>query len=256
MTPAPDDVTPDDLTPETLPPDSLLPDPAVPGTSAPDPVAPDTTSPAELGHAEPGPAERWLAELLARTPVSSTDLGRLHIRLEDTARRRAVLDLAYSTVATPVGVLLLVRSEHGLVRVAYDVEDHDRVLQDLSETLSPRVLWAPGQLSEATRQVEEYFGRRRTEFDLPLDFSLSRGFRQDVQRHLVDISYGRTRSYTEVAALVGRPRAVRAVGSACATNPLPVVVPCHRVLRSDGSLGGYIGGLAAKTALLELERAA
>lgn len=241
MTPAPDDRTPDGPSP----------DPLTPDTRTPDTKTRDTTSPTEFG-----PAERWLADVLAQTPVRGADLGRLHSRLEEAARRDGVLDLAYSTVDTPVGVLLLVRSEHGLVRVAYDVEDHDRVLQDLSETLSPRVLRAPGQLSEATRQVEEYFGHRRTEFDLPLDFSLSRGFRQDVQRHLVDISYGRTRSYTEVAALVGRPRAVRAVGSACATNPLPVVVPCHRVLRSDGSLGGYIGGLAAKTALLELERTA
>jgi methylated-DNA-[protein]-cysteine S-methyltransferase len=103
--------------------------------------------------------------------------------------------------------------------------------------------------------VDEYFDRRRRTFDLPLDLSLSRGFRQLVQRHLPEIGYGETRSYREVAELVGNPKAVRAVGTACATNPLPVVVPCHRVLRTDGSLGGYIGGLEAKTTLLQLEAA-
>lgn len=228
----------------------------LPGEPTPDNSTADGTVPNRIRPDELSPGEQQLADLLDRSPVSPADLNRLHARLEVAAQRAAVLDLAYSSVDTPVGVLLLVRSERGLVRVAYAVEDHDRVLQGLSDTLSPRVLRAPGQLSEATRQVEEYFARRRTEFDLPLDFALSRGFRQDVQRQLVEISYGRTRSYTEVAALVGSPRAVRAVGSACATNPLPVVVPCHRVLRSDGSLGGYIGGLAAKTALLDLERTA
>ncbi len=256
MTPTPDDPTPDDPTPGDLTSGDLTSDdPAADNPAADDPAADDPTS-FGTTRDDLSPGEQLLVDLLDRSPVSRADLGRLHTRLEEDARRRAVLDLAYSTVDTPVGVLLLVRTERGLVRVAYEVEDHDRVLQGLSDTLSPRVLQAPGQLSEATRQVEEYFAQRRTEFDLPLDFSLSRGFRQDVQRQLVDISYGHTRSYTEVAVLVGSPRAVRAVGSACATNPLPVVVPCHRVLRSDGSLGGYIGGLAAKTVLLDLERAA
>lgn len=108
------------------------------------------------------------------------------------------------------------------------------------------------------REIEEYFAKHRQTFDLTLDLSLSlsRGFRQLVQTRLPEIGYGQTRSYRDVAELVGNPRAVRAVGTACATNPLPIVVPCHRVLRADGTLGGYIGGLEAKTALLDLEAAA
>ena len=251
MTPTPETTTPESTTPASTAPESTAPE-----TRTADDLTPHEPVGDDRSRVELTAAEQVLVDALAQGPVSSAELGRLHARLEDTARRRAVLDLAYSTVDTPVGVLLLVRSERGLVRVAYDVEDHERVLQELSDRLSPRVLMAPEQLSEAAQQVEEYFDHRRTEFDLPLDFSLSRGFRRDVQRQLAGIGYGHTRSYTEVAALVGSPRAVRAVGSACATNPLPVVVPCHRVLRSDGSLGGYIGGLAAKTALLELERAA
>jgi len=201
-------------------------------------------------------AEQRIVARLEHTSVTGGALARLHARLEAEAQRGALLDLAYTTLDSPVGVLLLAATERGLVRVAYEVEGHDEVLQTLSNAVSPRVLRAPGRLSEPARQVEEYFARRRTVFDLPLDFALSRGFRQDVQRRLAEIGYGRTRSYGEVAALVGSPRAVRAVGSACATNPLPVVVPCHRVLRGDGSLGGYIGGLDAKTTLLDLERGA
>ena len=108
----------------------------------------------------------------------------------------------------------------------------------------------------AAFELDEYFAGRRTVFDLPLDLSLSSGFRQLVQRHLPQIAYGHTESYKQVAQLVGHPKGVRAVGTACATNPLPVVVPCHRVIRTDGTLGDYIGGLAAKTALLSLEGAA
>lgn len=117
------------------------------------------------------------------------------------------------------------------------------------------MLRAPGRLDDAARELDQYFSGTRRTFGLPLDLSLSHGFRQLVQRHLPDIAYGRTRSYGEVARLVGNPKAVRAVGTACATNPLPVVVPCHRVLRSDGTLGGYAGGAAAKSVLLDLESA-
>jgi len=189
-------------------------------------------------------------------PADPETLARLHRRLEAEAEAAGLVDVAYTVVDSPVGRLLLAATDKGLVRVAYASEDHDRVLQALAERLSPRVLRAPGRLDPAARQVEEYFERRRRRFDLPLDLSLSRGFRRLVQRHLPEIGYGQTRSYRQVAELVGSPKAVRAVGTACATNPLPVVVPCHRVLRTDGTLGGYIGGLEAKTALLELEAAA
>jgi methylated-DNA-[protein]-cysteine S-methyltransferase len=189
-------------------------------------------------------------------PVSDDDLAALHRRLEQSAQSAGVLDVAYRTVDTPVGPLLLAATTDGLVRVAYECEDFDRVLDVLANRVSPRVLRAPKRLDDAAAEIEEYFAGLRTGFDLPLDYSLSSGFRQLVQRHLPQIAYGRTQTYKDVATIVGNPKAVRAVGSACATNPLPVVVPCHRVLRTDGSLGGYIGGLAAKAALLTLEGAA
>ncbi|WP_328584617.1 methylated-DNA--[protein]-cysteine S-methyltransferase [Streptomyces sp. NBC_00370] len=198
------------------------------------------------------------AALLARAGVSAGPerLSRLHGKLEEAAARDGILDVAYTTVDTPVGPLLLAATEKGLVRVAYAVEDHDKVLDTLTTRLSPRVLRAPRRLDAAARELDEYFNGARQAFDLPLDLALSKGFRQLVQRHLPDIAYGHTQSYAEVARLVGNPKAVRAVGTACATNPLPVVVPCHRVLRSDGTLGGYAGGPDAKSILLNLESAA
>jgi methylated-DNA-[protein]-cysteine S-methyltransferase len=192
-----------------------------------------------------------LTELAA--PVDSGLMAHLHRRLEQNAADAGLLDVAYTTVDSPVGRLLLAATPGGLVRIAYASEDHDRVLETLGQRLSPRILRAPARLAEAARELDEYFQRRRMEFDLTLDLSLSHGFRRLVQQHLPEIGYGQTRSYAEVAALVGNPGAVRAVGSACATNPLPVVVPCHRVVRADGALGGYIGGAGAKSILLSLE---
>jgi methylated-DNA-[protein]-cysteine S-methyltransferase len=189
------------------------------------------------------------------SPADPETLSRLTRRLGQAAEAEGLLDVAYTTIDSPVGPLLLAATPQGLVRVAYDVEDHDRVLSALSRRLSPRVLRAPGRLDAAARELDEYFSGRRRVFDLPLDLSLSSGFRQLVQRHLPEIGYGQTRTYGQVAALVGNPRAVRAVGTACATNPLPVVVPCHRVLRADGTPGGYIGGPGAKRTLLSLEAA-
>ena len=197
-----------------------------------------------------------LSRLLAAGPADPAALERLHQRLEQAAGAAGLLDVAYTTVDSPVGRLLLAATERGLVRVAYESEGLDAVLDALGRRLSPRVLRAPRRLDTAAAELDEYFGRRRTTFDLPLDLALSAGFRQTVQRYLPSIPYGRTESYGQVASCVGNPRAVRAVGTACATNPLPIVVPCHRVLRADGTLGGYIGGLAAKTALLNLEAAA
>ena len=190
------------------------------------------------------------------SPDDAVTLSRLRDRLGIAAEATGLLDVAYTTVDSPVGPLLLAATPHGLVRVAYDVEGHDRVLDTLSHRISPRVLRAPRRLDAAARELDEYFGGRRRVFDLPLDLSLSKGFRQLVQRYLPGIGYGQTRTYGQVAELVGNPRAVRAVGTACATNPLPVVVPCHRVLRADGTVGGYIGGSSAKKALLRLEAAA
>jgi methylated-DNA-[protein]-cysteine S-methyltransferase len=182
------------------------------------------------------------------------DLDRLHERLVAAATADGSLDVAYRTIDSPLGPLLLAATDRGLVRVAYEQEDHDSVLQTLAARVSPRILRAPGRLDEPARQLDDYFAGSRHAFELPVDLRLATGFRRQVLDHLRTIGYGRTESYTAVAAATGRPRAVRAVGSACATNPVPVVVPCHRVLRSDGSLGGYIGGLGAKRTLLALER--
>ena len=181
--------------------------------------------------------------------------ARLHARLAATAEREGVLDVAYRTIDTPVGTLLLAATPQGLVRVAYGLEGHEQVLASLAGDVSPRILRAPARLDEVSRQLEEYFAGRRRVFEVPLDFRLSRGFRRTVLQHLPEIAYGRTLSYGQVAAVAGSPRAVRAVGTACATNPLPVVVPCHRVVRADGSPGGYVGGPAAKRLLLDLEAA-
>lgn len=196
-------------------------------------------------------------ELFATLPVTDTETQRrLHARLVQDAERSGLLDVAYRTLDTPVGRLLLAASERGLVRVAYDMEDHAEVLEALAEKVSPRVMNAPARLDPVVREIEEYFAGTRRRFDVPLDLRLARGFRLGVLEHLAEIGYGRTESYAQVAAATGSPRAVRAVGTACATNPLPVVLPCHRVVRSDGSFGGYVGGPDAKQALLRLEGAA
>jgi methylated-DNA-[protein]-cysteine S-methyltransferase len=182
-------------------------------------------------------------------------LARLHQRLEHAADTEGLLDVAYRTIDTPVGTLLLAATTAGLVRVAYDVEDHDAVLAGLANKISPRVLRAPARLDTVARQIDEYFAKRRTAFEVPVDLRLAEGFRRNVIEHLRAIGYGRRESYATVAAAIGHPRAVRAVGTACAHNPLPVVIPCHRVVRSDGSTGQYVGGPLAKSALLDLEAA-
>ena len=181
--------------------------------------------------------------------------SRLHARLAAAAAADGILDVAYRTVDTPLGTLLLAATEQGLVRVAYPSQGHDAALAQLAELVSPRILSAPGRLDGVARQLDEYFAHRRRVFDLRLDLRLARGFRRGVLGHLLEIPYGITESYAQVAAATGSPRAVRAVGTACATNPVPIVVPCHRVVRSDGSFGGYAGGPAAKQALLTLEAA-
>jgi methylated-DNA-[protein]-cysteine S-methyltransferase len=185
----------------------------------------------------------------------AASLTRLHRRLEHDADTADMLDVAYRTVDTPVGTLLLAATTAGLVRVAYDIEDHDAVLAGLAARISPRVLRAPARLDSAARQIDEYFAKRRTIFELPVDLRLAEGFRRNVIEHLRDIGYGRRESYAAVAAAIGHPRAVRAVGTACAHNPLPVVIGCHRVVRSDGSTGQYVGGPLAKSTLLDLEAA-
>lgn len=194
-------------------------------------------------------------ELAERLPLDDSALVRLKDNLGKVAEAEGLLNLAYQIVSSPVGELMLVATPRGLVRVAFASEGFDDVLGTLARKLSPRILEAPHRLETAARGLDEYFAGKRQHFDVELDFALSSGFRASVQRYLSSIAYGQTESYRQVAVRVGNPNAVRAVGSACATNPLPIVVPCHRVLRSDGSLGGYLGGLDAKRTLLNLESA-
>ena len=194
--------------------------------------------------------------VLALTEPDAGRYGALVARLAAQAGDSDLLDVAYRTVDSPLGSLLLASTPRGLVRLAYAREDHDAVLARLADSVSPRVLRAPARLDAAARELDEYFAGRRRQFGLPLDFQLSRGFRLAVLTHLREIAYGTTESYAVVAVAAGSPAAVRAVGTACATNPLPVVVPCHRVVRSDGSIGQYVGGPDAKQALLALEAAA
>ena len=192
--------------------------------------------------------------LRAGYPVDDADLALLRARLAGAAADAGVLDVAYRTVDSPVGELLIAATERGLVRVAFAGEGWDAVLQTLAARVSPRLLEAPARLDAVARELAEYFAGRRRAFDVALDWQLSAGFRRTVLTHLADVGYGATASYAALAAAAGNPRAVRAVGTACATNPIPIVVPCHRIVRSDGAPGAYRGGAAAKLTLLELER--
>jgi methylated-DNA-[protein]-cysteine S-methyltransferase len=173
--------------------------------------------------------------------------------LAERASAEGLLDVAYATADSPFGTLLLAQTPRGLVRVGLPNQDADELLADLAARVSPRVLEAPAELDEARRELDLYFEGKLDSFDLPLDWQLSDGFRLRVLHAIARIPYGETRNYTEMATSAGNERAVRAAGTACGRNPIPVVVPCHRVLRSGGALGGYGGGLPMKQALLELE---
>ena len=183
-----------------------------------------------------------------------TDLVALHDRLVERAQRDGLLDVAYRVVDSPVGRVLVAAGEGGVLRVAFEVQGHEAVLSDLAARVSPRVLEGGTRLDPVLRELDEYFAGTRREFDVPLDLRLARGFRRDVLAALRDVGYGATASYGQVAAAVGRPGAVRAVGTACALNPVPLLLPCHRVVRSDGTPGRYAGGDDAKRALLTWER--
>ena len=174
-------------------------------------------------------------------------------RLADRAAAEGLIDVAYATADSPFGPLLLATTERGVVRIGLPNQDREDLLEDLAERVSPRVLEAPAQLDELRRELDLYFEGRLQKFELPLDWSLTDGFRGRAQRAIARIPYGKTCSYTQIAASAGNERAVRAAGTACGSNPLPIVVPCHRVLRSGGALGGYGGGLPMKEALLRME---
>jgi methylated-DNA-[protein]-cysteine S-methyltransferase len=194
-------------------------------------------------------------DLLEPLNPDDATMRRLHARLAAAAEADGLVDVADRTVDSPVGTLLLAATPAGVVRIAFEQQGHDAALAALASLVSPRVLRAPARLDPLVRELEEYFAGTRRTFDLPLDRRLASGFRAEVLAHLPEIGYGSTASYADVARLAGNPGAVRAVGTACARNPLPIVLPCHRVVRSDGTPGQYAGGPEAKLTLLALEAA-
>ena len=174
--------------------------------------------------------------------------------LVPAAEAAAVLDVAYGVHDSPAGKLLLAATPRGLVRLAYlDTAEEDWVLQDLARRVSPRVLLAPRRLDGERRQLEQYFTGARKAFDMPLDWRLCAGFGRRVLGATARIPYGGLATYKQVASEAGSPRASRAAGNALGANPLPIVVPCHRVVHSGGGLGGYTGGLERKRLLLGVE---
>jgi methylated-DNA-[protein]-cysteine S-methyltransferase len=175
--------------------------------------------------------------------------------IETAAAVAGLLDVAYATHDSAVGRLLLAATPDGLVRLAYldDAEQEDAVLEQLAARVSPRILSAPRRLDEPRRELEQYFAGTRNRFEVPIDWQLTRGFGRRVLEAAVRIPFGSVSTYKQVADAAGSPRGSRAAGNALGANPLPIVVPCHRVLHSTGGLGGYTGGLARKRLLLAIE---
>ena len=197
--------------------------------------------------------ERALRDAAADLPSGPSEGTRPG--LAAAAAGAGVLDVAYAGVDTPIGRLLVAATPRGLAYVSFPEAPEDAVLEGLARRLSPRMLEAPQRLDEVRRELEEYFEGKRRRFEVPLDWSLTRGFHRSVLRTTARIDYGHVRSYAEVAARAGSPRAVRAAGNALGANPIPVIVPCHRVVRTGGGLGGYGGGVDRKEYLLRLEGA-
>jgi methylated-DNA-[protein]-cysteine S-methyltransferase len=180
---------------------------------------------------------------------------RAALRLVDSATDEGLVDVAFASMDSPVGPIMLAATRRGLVRISFGRSyDRDNFVAQLV-ALSPRVLEAPRYFDAIRRELDEYFEGKRTRFDLPLDWSLTGGFGRRVLRETAQIPYGKVSTYRDIAAAAGNPRASRAAGNALGANPIPIVVPCHRVLRSGGALGGYGGGPELKKFLLELEGA-
>lgn len=174
-------------------------------------------------------------------------------RAADRAVAAGAVDVAYAEMDSPVGPLLVAATEQGLVTVAFAASGVDAILGDLSTRISPRVVRAPAAVDEARREIDQYLGGRRRRFALELDWRLVTPFQRQVLRYTAEIPYGHTATYAEIAALAGSPRGARAAGSALGSNPLPIVIPCHRVLPRGGGPGGYAGGTPVKELLLRLE---
>jgi methylated-DNA-[protein]-cysteine S-methyltransferase len=205
-----------------------------------------------------------LASALPGKPLIGSMIGRPVAGMEERSRRAArlvadaaadagLLDVAYGFVDSPFGRLLVAMSRRGLVRVAYPNRTVEDVLADLSEEISPRVLESARATDEIRRELEEYFGGQRRTFGVRVDLSAVRGFSKKVLQQTARIPFGSVITYRDVATRAGSPRAVRAAGNALGANPIPIVVPCHRVVRTGGGLGGYTGGLERKEVLLTLE---
>ena len=176
-------------------------------------------------------------------------------RLRERATAAGLIDVAYSFVDSPFGELLVAVTKHGLVRLEYPGRDFDRGLQELADVVSPRVLESPAGTERVRKELDEYFEGGRRRFTVPVDLSLVRGFNRRVLEETSRIPFGSVSTYREVAGMAGSPRASRAAGNALGRNPVPIVVPCHRVVHSDGGLGGYTGGLERKRMLLRIEGA-
>jgi methylated-DNA-[protein]-cysteine S-methyltransferase len=191
----------------------------------------------------------------ASRPEGATDAAAAVRRFADRAQEEGLLDVAYAAADSPLGELLIAATPRGVVRVAYIDENvgREEVLEDLARRVSPRLLEAPGRLDDARRQLDDYFEGRRPGFDLPVDLSLVAPFTDRVLTRTAAIPPGQVLTYGEVATEIGHERAARAVGNALGSNPIPIVVPCHRVVRSGGGLGGYTGGVHRKKHLLGLE---
>src|SRR5215203_1551385 len=202
--------------------------------------------------------EKQLQKMLK--PPPSADLDRAVEGLLARAQRDGLIDVAYAPVDSPFGRLLVARTDRGVVRVALPNElrhrSHEEVLEELASRISPRLLEAPGKLDEERRELDDYFEGRRQKFDVPVDWALTvPGFRSRALHAVARIPYGKTKTYTEIAKAAGNPRAFRAAGTACGHNPIPLIVPCHRVVQSGGGIGNYGGGPEMKKALLDLEGA-
>lgn len=197
--------------------------------------------------------ESELKAALGGAEAREVDLDALSTRIGERAEAEGLLDLAYCEVDSPLGTLLAVATPDGLVKLGYPNVPAAAQLEELAAKVSPRLLESPARLDPVRRELGEYFAGRRRDFELEIDWQLTAGFIQKVLRETARIPFGETRSYAEMATSAGSPRAFRAAGSALGANPIPIVVPCHRVLRSGGGLGGYGGGLDVKRTLLQLE---
>jgi methylated-DNA-[protein]-cysteine S-methyltransferase len=191
--------------------------------------------------------------LSALAPPAPLDLDALRAELARRAADEGVLDVAHGVADSPLGPLTVIVTGRGLVRLSYAHEAIDEQLDEIAARVSPRVLSSPERTDPVRRQLDEYFAGHRRRFDVPIDWSLVRGFTGDVLRATARIPFGSVSSYREVAAEAGSPNAYRAAGNALGSNPIPIVVPCHRVLHAGGGLGGYTGGLERKRYLLHLE---